>query len=147
MLDLCLQLLLTELNGVQFALDVVLMGMHAHYNFARDIPWPMPRARQMLSGGAASTAADAWSFGVLVYTLLAGFPPFFPREGGTQAELKEQARAHPLCHKYILYLYLYLFIRLCAAWTLLASNTWHADQGRRVWVSSGALERSVAACA
>ena len=49
-------------------------------------------APEMIATGAASTAADAWSYGVLVYTLLVGFPPFFPHAGGHVSELKEQVR-------------------------------------------------------
>jgi serine/threonine protein kinase len=49
-------------------------------------------APEVLASGAASTAADVWSFGVLVYTLLVGFPPFFPHAGGTGRELREQVR-------------------------------------------------------
>lgn len=51
---------------------------------------PMFAAPELFQDGLVGCAADAWSFGVLVYTLLAGFPPFFPHEGGRSGELKEQ---------------------------------------------------------
>ncbi len=50
------------------------------------------RCLQIFSAHAITTAADAWSYGVLVYTLLVGFPPFFPHAGGRSAEMKEQVR-------------------------------------------------------
>ena len=56
-------------------------------------------APEMIATGAASTAADAWSYGVLVYTLLVGFPPFFPHAGGHVSELKEQVRA--VCMRFV----------------------------------------------
>ncbi len=53
---------------------------------------PIFAAPEMVSGGRVSTAADAWSYGVVVYTLLVGFPPFFPVPGGRSGEMKEQVR-------------------------------------------------------
>ncbi len=55
---------------------------------------PLFVAPELLTTGVARCSADAWSYGVLVYTLLAGFPPFFPqcREGTVPIanELEEQ---------------------------------------------------------
>jgi serine/threonine protein kinase len=51
---------------------------------------PLFAAPEIFAGGAVLCAADAWSFGVVVYTLLVGFPPFFPHEGGRSADMKEQ---------------------------------------------------------
>ena len=53
---------------------------------------PLFVAPEIITAGIAHCAADAWSYGVLVYTLLVGFPPFFMREHGTTRELEEQAR-------------------------------------------------------
>jgi serine/threonine protein kinase len=51
---------------------------------------PLFAAPEVVAKGAAHCAADAWSYGVLVYLLLVGFPPFFLHAGGTRAELDEQ---------------------------------------------------------
>jgi serine/threonine protein kinase len=54
---------------------------------------PLFVAPEILSTGVAGTAADAWSFGVVVYTLLVGFPPFFLHDDKDDpAELDEQVR-------------------------------------------------------
>ncbi len=53
---------------------------------------PLFVAPEVITTGIARCAADAWSYGVVVYTLLVGFPPFFPHERGTHGELEEQVR-------------------------------------------------------
>lgn len=54
---------------------------------------PLFVAPEILNSGLAGRAADAWSYGVVVYLLLVGFPPFFLHERGTRSELEEQVRA------------------------------------------------------
>ena len=63
---------------------------------------PLFAAPEVVATGIAHCAADAWSYGVLVYTLLVGFPPFFTHAGGTRYELDEQVRCC-VCHTHILY--------------------------------------------
>jgi serine/threonine protein kinase len=56
---------------------------------------PLFVAPEVLATGVAHCAADAWSYGVIVYTLLVGFPPFFTHAGGRTSDLDEQVTALP----------------------------------------------------
>lgn len=62
---------------------------------------PLFAAPEVIATGDAGCAADAWSYGILVYTMMVGFPPCFIRAGGNSLELEQQVctiRAHTRAH-------------------------------------------------
>lgn len=78
--------------GAHWFPDVKLadFGMAAYSPVRREVGTLFYVAPEILSEGWAETPADMWSLGVVLYTLLCGFPPFMPPKHRSERSIESK---------------------------------------------------------